>query len=216
MLGIVGTLVNNSQAMHCGVPLGVVSHAAAILRCGLRRGYTIQPRVNALRRRDAIPLDFGIVEVLGEFVGQRLVLRHGADQRAHRFRWRRQHPVGPARCGENAILPAQIDRLAEAGIQRIGLDDFLAEHEGRIGRHVGALTHHRVDDGMHIAKRDGAFAAVEHNRGVAHRRNDAALQIILRLREIELRAINPVIGCRMMFLELVQQHVCRKRGRSCS
>ena len=37
-----------------------------------------------------------------------------------------------------AILAAQIDRLAETGIQRAGLDDFLAEHEGR--EFLGTVT----------------------------------------------------------------------------
>ena len=61
--------------------------------------------------------------------------------------------------------------------------------------------------GMDVAERDRAFAVVELDHRVAHRRDHAALQQVLRLREIEARGIDAVVGRRVMLLQLAQQHL---------
>ena len=82
----------------------------------------------------------------------------------------------------------------EAGT--LGSLNAFAEHEGRIGGDIGALAHHGIDDRMDVAKRDRAFAVVEFDHCVAHRRDHTALQEILRLREIEARtSVDDALAC---------------------
>src|SRR4029453_12255735 len=66
------------------------SGSARCISCPSRRGaywhcrrcLARDPGLDALGRRDAVPLVVRIVEVLGELVGERLVLAHRADQLA--------------------------------------------------------------------------------------------------------------------------------------
>src|SRR3954447_7066835 len=69
------------------------SGSARCIACPSRRGplglrgrhLALDPGLDALGRRDAVPLPIRIVEILGELVGERLVLAHRADQHAECF-----------------------------------------------------------------------------------------------------------------------------------
>src|SRR5581483_3832094 len=143
----------------------------------------------SLRAREVLPLQVRPVEVVGEVVGERLVLRHRPDQ-LEELRLRREHEPRPRVEPEQVRKPPLVDTPAERIVERPPGEDLLAELPRPERRRVRTLADDRVDDAVRVPQRYRHSAAVEPRERLAHGPGHGALKEARRAREPERRAVD--------------------------
>src|SRR6202011_5971440 len=165
---------------------------------------------------EQIPLLFGVVEVVGEFVGESPVLGDRAEEIGERIGQGVQggeHEVGPAGGAQNAAGAAGVKVGDEVVVEDVGGQDLLTQHVRGVGGQVGALAQHRVDGGVGVTQQQRGRAVGQFDVAVAHRRRHTALQDVERaIGQIELVLVDPSRRNRIVGAQCVP-HQVQKRAR---
>ena len=144
-----------------------------------------------------------MVEVLGEVVRERRVLRHRSDEREE-VRLRRGHEVRPPVDAEHEGQPQLVHPPAERLVERATLEDRLPERPGRVRRRVAALSDERVDGDVSVADGDRIGAVVKPRIRLPDGRCDRPLQDAARPCEAEAGRVGAFEDRREVVVELLE------------